>query len=94
MGPPRRTHDQNPCVADRAGRLIAFEITPGQRGDIRAAAAMLATLPKPDYDLADTAYEADKRASGRNEAHGGDKPNPTRSNDPRQDVKAGLLYPV
>jgi hypothetical protein len=40
--------------------LIAFDITPGQRGDIRPAAALLATLPKPDYVLADTAYDADK----------------------------------
>jgi transposase len=31
------------AVADRAGRLIAFDLTPGQRGDIRPAAALLAT---------------------------------------------------
>src|ERR1700733_6652804 len=48
------------AVADLVRRLIAFDITPGQRGDIRPAAALLATLPKPDYVLADTAYDGDR----------------------------------
>ena len=47
------------AVADHVGRLIAFDLTPGQRGDIRPAAALLATLPEPDYVLADTAYDGD-----------------------------------
>jgi transposase len=75
------------AVADRAGRLIAFEITPGQRGDIRPAAALLATLPKPDYVLADTAYDADKlrQSVAERGATAVIKPNPTRINVPAFD---------
>ena len=75
------------AVADRAGRLIAFDITPGQRGDIRPAAALLATLPKPDYVLADTAYDGDRLRQSV-EARGATaviKPNPTRKNVPAFD---------
>ena len=75
------------AIADRAGRLIAFAITPGQRGDIRPAAALLATLPKPDYVLADTAYDADKLRQSLAErgAIAVLKPNPTRINVPAFD---------
>jgi transposase len=67
--------------------LIAFEITPGQRGDIRPAAALLATLPKPDYVLADTAYDADKlrQSVAERGATVVIKPNPARTNVPAFD---------
>ena len=75
------------AIADRAGRLIAFDITPGQRGDIRPAAALLATLPKPDHVLADTAYDADKlrQSVAERGAIAVLKPNPTRINVPAFD---------
>jgi transposase len=76
------------AVADRAGRLIAFDITPGQRGDMPPAAALLATLPKPDHVLADTAYDGD-RLRGSMEARGATaviKPNPTCKNVPAFDT--------
>ena len=70
------------AVADRAGRLIAFDITPGQRGDIRPATALLATLPQPDYVLVDTAYDGDKlrQSVKKRGATAVIKPNPTRKN--------------
>src|SRR6202051_1412801 len=76
------------AVADRAGRLLAFDLTPGQRGDIRPAAALLATLPKPDYVLADTeAYDADKlrQSVAERGATAVIKPNPMRINVPAFD---------
>jgi transposase len=66
------------------GRLIGFDLTPGQRGDIRPAAALLATLPKPEYVLGDTAYDGDglcQFLSGRG-ATAVIKPNPTRKHIP------------
>jgi len=39
--------------------LIAFTITPGQRGDIRPAAGLLAPLPAARTLLADAAYDSD-----------------------------------
>ena len=33
------------AVVDGAGRPLAFEITPGQLGDVRAAVALLGPLP-------------------------------------------------
>jgi hypothetical protein len=33
------------AVVDYLGRLIAFEITPGQLGDVRVAEALLAATP-------------------------------------------------
>jgi transposase len=47
------------AVADRSGRLIGFDLTPGHRGDIRAADTLLVRLPKADYVLGDTAYDGD-----------------------------------
>lgn len=72
------------AVADHAGRLIAFDLTPGQRDDIRPAAALLATLPEPDYVLADTAYDGDalRRAVQTRGAIPVIKPNPTRKTVP------------
>ena len=47
------------AVVDTTGRLIAFELTPGQRGDIRPAAGLLAALPPARTLLADAAYDSD-----------------------------------
>lgn len=47
------------AVADGAGRLVAFDLTPGNRGDVRAARALLEPLPKAAYVLADAAYDSD-----------------------------------
>jgi transposase len=46
------------AVADGAGRPIAFEITPGQLGDVRVALALLAPLPPAALCAADTAYDS------------------------------------
>lgn len=48
------------AVVDARGRMIAFDLTPGQRGDIRPAEAVLEPLPPPDFLLADTAYDGDQ----------------------------------
>jgi transposase len=75
------------AVADRAGRLVAFDITPGQRRDIRPAAALLATLPKADYVPAETAYDADKLCQfvAERGPTAAVRPNPTRTNVPAFD---------
>lgn len=39
--------------------MIAFELTPGQRGDIRPAADLIASLPLARTLLADAAYDSD-----------------------------------
>lgn len=44
---------------DGAGRLVAFEITPGQRGDAPVAGALIDRLPGPRTLLADRAYDSD-----------------------------------
>lgn len=46
-------------MADGAGRVLSFTLSPGQMGDIRAAHGLLANLPAPDWLLADTAYDSD-----------------------------------
>jgi transposase len=46
------------AVVDGDGRLIAFTITPGQRGDIRSAADLLAPPPVARSLLADAAYDS------------------------------------
>nr|WP_235519552.1 IS5 family transposase [Caulobacter sp. Root343] len=48
------------AVVDGQGRLIAFEITAGQRGDAPFARSLLEQLPHARLCLADTAYDADK----------------------------------
>jgi len=45
-------------VVDGQGRPIAFEITPGQLGDLRAAIALLGPLPAASICLADCAYDS------------------------------------
>ena len=47
------------AVVDGSGRPIAFEITPGQLGDVRAALALLGPLPPAAICAADTAYDSD-----------------------------------
>ncbi len=46
------------AVCDAQGRPIAFEVTPGQLGDIRAAIALLAQAPAAKALAADCAYDA------------------------------------
>ncbi len=46
------------AVVDSQGRPLAFEITPGQLGDVRAAIALLAPLPPARLCAADTAYDS------------------------------------
>jgi transposase len=46
------------AVVDCLGRLIAFEITPGQLGDVRVAGSLLAPIPAARLCIADTAYDS------------------------------------
>ncbi len=46
------------AVVDCLGRLIAFEVTPGQLGDVRVAGALLGPLPAARLCIADTAYDS------------------------------------
>jgi len=46
------------AVVDGHGRIIAFEITPGQLGDARAALGLLGPLPPARLCAADTAYDS------------------------------------
>ena len=39
--------------------MLAFALTPGQRGDAPPAHALLAGLPPPAFCLADAAYDSD-----------------------------------
>jgi hypothetical protein len=41
-------------VVDVIGRLIAFDLMPGQRGDVRAVNPLLEPLPAAAFLLADT----------------------------------------
>ena len=68
------------AVADTSGRLIAFELTPGQRGDVLPAAELLKPLPAATYLLADTAYDADHFRAFLTERGSTPviRPNPTR----------------
>ncbi len=47
------------AVADARGRLIGFFMLAGQVSDYTGAAAMLGSLPKADWILADRGYDAD-----------------------------------
>lgn len=51
--------NENPRCRRWIGRPIAFEITPGQLGDVRAALPLLAPLPPAAICAADTAYDSD-----------------------------------
>jgi transposase len=46
------------AVVDGCGRIIAFDITPGQLGDARAALGLLGSLPPAQLCAADTAYDS------------------------------------
>jgi putative transposase len=72
------------AVANASGRLIAFDLTPGQMGDVRSAEGLIEKLPKAAQVLADTAYDSDKFrefliARGSTPVI---KPNPTRKKVP------------
>jgi transposase len=71
--------------------LIGFALTPGQRGDIRAAEALLASQPRADCVLGDTAYDGDRlrRFLAERGSIAVIKPNPTRTNVPDFDA---VLY--
>ena len=42
------------AVANTSGRRIAFDLTPGQMGDVRSAESLIDSLPKAAQVLADT----------------------------------------
>jgi transposase len=67
--------------------LIGFNLTPGQRGDIRVADSLLATLPKAGYVLGDSAYDGNDLRSFLAErgTTAVIKPNPKRKNIPAFD---------
>lgn len=44
---------------DQRGRLIAFAVTPGQRGDAPVAAELIFSTPAPTILAADRAYDSD-----------------------------------
>ncbi len=46
-------------MVDGLGRLVAFTITPGQRGDAPVAAGLIALLPASATLAADRAYDSD-----------------------------------
>jgi transposase len=75
------------AVVDARGRMIAFDLTPGQRGDIRPAKAVLEPLPPPDFLLADTAYDGDQFRNflAKRGTTPVIRPNPTRKNIPEFD---------
>jgi transposase len=45
-------------VTDDLGRVLAFTLTPGQMGNLRAAHGLLANLPPAAWLLPDTAYDS------------------------------------
>lgn len=47
------------ALADARGRPIGFVMSAGQVGDYTGAAALLGSLPKADWLLADRGYDAD-----------------------------------
>jgi transposase len=75
------------AVVDARGCMIAFDLTPGQRGDIRPAQAVLEPLPAPAFLLADTAYDGDKFRDFLSKRGTAPviRPNPTRKNVPEFD---------
>jgi len=78
------------AVANASGRLVAFDLTAGQCGDVRSAEGLIDRLPKAAQVLADTAYDSDKFrefliARGSTPVI---KPNPTRKKIPPFDKAA------
>ena len=73
--------------------MIGFDRTPGQRGDIRVADTLLATLPKAAQVLGDSTYDGDLLRAFLAERGTAAviKPNPTRSNVPLFDKMAYKL---
>ena len=71
------------AVADRRGRLLTFDISPGQRGDVKAAPALIERLPAAEHLLADTAYDSDafRRMLTERNTVAVIKPNPTRKRE-------------
>jgi transposase len=72
------------AIADAAGRLIAFRLSPGQMADIRFAAALVEPLPIAAYVLGDAAYDSDRFRALLIERGSTPviPPNPTRKNVP------------
>src|SRR5579862_653189 len=72
------------AVANASGQLIAFDLTPGQVGDVRPAAGLIGKLPKAARVLADTAYDSDKFREFliARDSTPVIKPNPTRKKVP------------
>jgi transposase len=54
-GHPTKIH----TAVDEQGRPVAFELSPGQRGDARVALSLIGDLPAPPLCLADAAYDSD-----------------------------------
>lgn len=54
-GPTTKLH----ALVDGLGRLVAFTITPGQRGDAPVAADLIGRLPASTTLAADRAYDSD-----------------------------------
>ena len=54
-GPTTKLH----ALVDGLGRLVAFIITPGQRGDAPVAADLIQALPASATLAADRAYDSD-----------------------------------
>ena len=46
------------AVADARGRIVAFDLTPGQRGDVVPAPELVGRLPPARILLADAAYDS------------------------------------
>lgn len=76
-----RLNDYRPCAH---GRLIAFNLSPGQTGDVRPAAASLTPQPLAKHLLADTAYDSDRFRTFLTERGSTPviHPNPSRKNVP------------
>ena len=53
--PPTKIH----AIVDARGRPIAIEVTPGHRGDVRVATALITGVPPGACLAADTAYDSD-----------------------------------
>jgi transposase len=78
------------AVANASGRLIAFDLSAGQMGDVRSAEGLIDRLPTAALVLADTAYDSDKFRAFLAERGSTPviKPNPTRKNIPPFDKAA------